>query len=302
VRLAPVLSLAVVAAFAACSPAAPSISRSQEPKERAPSGVSGGTGSPLKLGDPAVSTAPPELDPALAKGEPPAPEAFTEAKAPAAPSSPSSPSSPSACNEQAPQAFLMRSNYVVKPGAPPEETERRQRIHNEALEYRIRRYGFIRGVGSPAWNPYPPVTYTEETKFFGIKIRLNKRIIPALQCVEEEIKRSCGKDVYAPQVLDGIRFKNTLYNGEVTNHAFGIAIDINPGENSCCGCLPPLSDWPTCKRPAASPFERTKIPRCWVDSFTKYGFYWLGYDPLEDTMHFEFLGDPDRILKSTASH
>jgi hypothetical protein len=172
----------------------------------------------------------------------------------------------------------------------------------EALEYRIRRYGFIRGVGSPTWNPYPPVTYSDLTTFFGIKIRLNKRVIPALNCVEEEIRRSCAKDGYKPEVLDGIRFKNTLYNGEVTNHAFGIAIDVNPGENSCCGCLPPLSEWPTCKRPAASPFERSKIPKCWVDSFMKYGFYWLGYDPIEDTMHFEFLGDPDKILKSPASN
>ena len=27
-----------------------------------------------------------------------------------------------------------------------------------------------------------------------------------------------------------------------------------------------------------------------------YGFYWLGHDALEDTMHFEFLGDPEQIL------
>jgi hypothetical protein len=298
VRLAAVLSLAVVAAFAACSPAAPSVSRSPEQKERSPGGVSGGTGRSLPLGDPAISAAlpAPDAEPALASGEPKAKEASPEASAPPAETG------ASACNEQAPQSFLMRSNYVVRPGAPPEEAERRQRIHMEALEYRIRRYGFIRGVGSPTWNPYPPVTYSEQTTFFGVKIRLNKRVIPALQCVEEEIRRSCSKDAYTPQVLDGIRFKNTLYNGEVTNHAFGIAIDVNPGENSCCGCLPPLSDWPTCKRPAASPFERSKIPRCWVDSFTKYGFYWLGYDPLEDTMHFEFLGDPDKILKSPAGH
>jgi hypothetical protein len=29
----------------------------------------------------------------------------------------------------------------------------------------------------------------------------------------------------------------------------------------------------------------------------KVGFYWLGRDPqLRDTMHFEFLGNPDRIV------
>jgi hypothetical protein len=34
-----------------------------------------------------------------------------------------------------------------------------------------------------------------------------------------------------------------------------------------------------------------------VNAFTKFGFYWLGEDPMQDTMHFEFLGDPDTIVK-----
>jgi hypothetical protein len=33
-----------------------------------------------------------------------------------------------------------------------------------------------------------------------------------------------------------------------------------------------------------------------VQAFERFGFYWLGHDALQDTMHFEFLGDPDRIL------
>ena len=44
-------------------------------------------------------------------------------------------------------------------------------------------------------------------------------------------------------------------------------------------------------------FERTELPRCWIDTFERYGFYWLGRDPqLRDTMHFEFLGNPERII------
>lgn len=42
------------------------------------------------------------------------------------------------------------------------------------------------------------------------------------------------------------------------------------------------------------------MPRCWVSAFERFGFYWLGRDALEDTMHFEFLGDPDRILRSVS--
>jgi hypothetical protein len=40
------------------------------------------------------------------------------------------------------------------------------------------------------------------------------------------------------------------------------------------------------------------MPECWVHAFERYGFYWLGHDVLRDTMHFEFLGDPARIVKS----
>lgn len=299
-RLAWVSSIAVTGAlaFAACSPAPPSSSRS--PVASAPLGRSGSGGpalSPLLAG-PALLEVPEAAGAsspvsALSAAEP---EVFSDVA--------SSPEEivASLCNEQPPQEFLMRSRYTFRSGASPEETERRQKLHVEALEYRTRRYGYVRGHGSPTWNGYPPVSFSDLTTFFGIKVRLNKRVIPALACVEAEIRRSCAKDGYVPHVLDGIRFHNTFTTGEVTNHAFGIAIDIDPDRNSCCGCVPPLNTWPRCLRPAASPYERAEIPRCWVGAFEKYGFYWLGNDPIEDTMHFEFLGDPDKIVKAAAAH
>jgi hypothetical protein len=39
------------------------------------------------------------------------------------------------------------------------------------------------------------------------------------------------------------------------------------------------------------------MPECWVHAFERFGFYWLGHDVLKDTMHFEFLGDPDKIVR-----
>ena len=43
-------------------------------------------------------------------------------------------------------------------------------------------------------------------------------------------------------------------------------------------------------------FERTALPMCWINAFERYGFYWLGRDPqLRDTMHFEYLADPDEL-------
>ena len=74
----------------------------------------------------------------------------------------------------------------------------------------------------------------------------------------------------------------------------GIAIDIDPDRNPCCGCVDPWPNHRYCKSGAKSVFEKTELTRCWIDSFERHGFYWLGHDSLEDTMHFEYLGDPDR--------
>jgi hypothetical protein len=52
-----------------------------------------------------------------------------------------------------------------------------------------------------------------------------------------------------------------------------------------------------CKKKVASVYERMAMPKGWVETFEKYGFYWLGHDVLQDTMHFEFLGDPDQITE-----
>jgi hypothetical protein len=208
--------------------------------------------------------------------------------------------SESACNEQPPQELLIRSHFAFKIDASTEERLARKERHMRAIEYRTRRYGYVAGFGKPEWNRHEPVYYSDVTTFFGVRVRMHRRVIPALACVKAEIRRACAATPYEPHRLDGMRFRNTYHSSEITNHAYGIAIDIDPDRNSCCGCVPPLSEWPQCKVPSTSPFDRSRIPKCWVDVFTRYGFYWLGHDPMEDTMHFEFLGDPDRIVKRPA--
>jgi hypothetical protein len=128
---------------------------------------------------------------------------------------------------------------------------------------------------------------------------VHKKIVPALRCVEKRIRKTCKKraEQYSPHAVGGFRTANSFRGGEVSNHLFGIAVDIDPEKNPCCGCVSPWPDHPACQGTAASIFERTALPRCWIDAFERYGFYWLGRDPdLRDTMHFEFLGDPDRII------
>lgn len=201
------------------------------------------------------------------------------------------------CNEQAPQEFLIRGSYVWQPTATPEERSTRRAIHRRAVEYRSRNYGFVEGSGDPKWNALAPGDLTRDGRFFGVPVRMNNRVLTALGCVEKVIAHECASEPYVPRVLDGLRTRNTFHNDEVSNHLYGIAIDIDPDRNSCCGCVPPLSEWPRCKKPVSSPFERSLVPKCWVDRFERFGFYWLGYDQLEDTMHFEFLGDPAKIAK-----
>jgi hypothetical protein len=198
------------------------------------------------------------------------------------------PASSSACNEQPPQDFLIRSNFLKEKDG-----------NARAIQWRTDHYGWFRGFGRPGPDAQPPSASVIDTTFMGLPIRMHRKVVPALKCVEEDIKRTCTDHPYTARALSGIRFKNTYHGGEVTNHIFGIAIDIDPGLNPCCGCLPPWSDAPSCKRRLASEYQRMAMPECWVHVFERYGFYWLGHDTLRDTMHYEFLGDPDHIVKGS---
>jgi hypothetical protein len=194
----------------------------------------------------------------------------------------------SSCNDQAPQDFLIRGNFLRD----------RPSGNARAIQYRTDQYGYFSGYGHPSKDAKPPSSFVEDTVFMGLSIRMHRKVVPALKCVEQEIQRACSEHPYTPHALAGIRYRNTYRGGEVTNHAYGIAIDIDPSENSCCGCVKPWSEAPLCKRPAKTEYDRMRMPECWVHAFERYGFYWLGHDALRDTMHFEFLGDPERILKS----
>jgi hypothetical protein len=202
------------------------------------------------------------------------------------------------CNYQDPIPFLIRGNHIPDWKLPPEERRARDELHKKAIEFRTKSYGYYEGFGQKQWNAHPPSFYAKMTTFMGIKVRLNERLHPALQCVEEQITAECKATPYQPKRLSSLRPKNTYHTGEVSNHVYGIAIDLDPTENTCCGCVAPWNEHPKCQRPAASIYDRMVMPECWVHVFERFGFYWLGRDKLQDTMHFEFLGDPDKILKT----
>jgi D-alanyl-D-alanine carboxypeptidase-like protein len=225
----------------------------------------------------AVDAAPESAAPTLAPAEAPEPDA-------------SAPAIASACNEQPPQEFLVRGHFLKEHDG-----------NVRAIQYRTDTYGYFKGYGRAAPDAKPPSASVVTTTFMGLPIRMHRKVVPALACVEQEIRASCADHPYTAHALAGIRFKNTYRGGEVTNHAYGIAIDVDPAINTCCGCVPPWNDAPACHRVAKTEYDRMAMPECWVHAFERYGFYWLGHDVLRDTMHFEFLGDPDRIVKTPSS-
>ncbi len=200
------------------------------------------------------------------------------------------PAPTSACNEQAPQDFLVRGNFLKEGPAG----------NQRAIQYRTEQYGYFKGFGRPLPDAQPPSAQVVSTMFMGLPIKMHRKVVPALACVEKEIARACAEHRYTPHALAGIRFRNTYRGGEVTNHAYGIAIDIDPAINTCCGCVKPWSDAPACKRAGKNEYDHMAMPECWVHAFERFGFYWLGHDVLRDTMHFEFLGDPDKIVNGAA--
>ncbi len=213
---------------------------------------------------------------------------------------PPAPENTTKCNYQEPIPYLIRSNHIARGRMSREERIERSKLFQKAVEFRTKNYGYFKGFGRPEWNPRTPAQNTKVTTFFGKRVRLNKRIIPALECVETQLKQVCTDTPYQPRRLSGLRTKNTYHTHEISNHCYGIAIDLDPTENTCCGCVGHWAEHPLCGRPAKTIYDRMAMPECWVHTFERFGFYWLGRDRLQDTMHFEFLGHPDKILRAGA--
>jgi hypothetical protein len=195
----------------------------------------------------------------------------------------------SGCRPQKPQRFLMRSHYV-KNGMID------GKAHAKAVQYRAERYGSIPGFDVTESNPKRVADQVVSMKFFGLPIVMHEKVAPALSCVEQRIKQRCrdAQSRYVPRAIGGLRTENTIRQGELSNHLFGIAIDIDPNRNPCCHCVQKWQGHKKCAVPVKSAYERADLPRCWISAFEHFGFHWLGHDRLEDTMHFEFLGNPDR--------
>jgi hypothetical protein len=191
------------------------------------------------------------------------------------------------CREQSPQEFLVRRSYTKSGGLDPV-------THGLALSYRARTYGHVATPETEPWNESSAEANIVEARFLNFKVPMHRMVVPALACVEQHIRKECGLR-YHPRDVLGWRAINTFRGGEISNHLFGIAIDIDPKDNPCCHCVAPWREHPLCTAEVKSVYQRTIMPRCFIAAFERYGFYWLGRDRLMDTMHFEYLGDPREL-------
>lgn len=244
---------------------------------------------PLEVVAPPAPTAPHMPSPP-AHDAPSPPPALPGQDAPSPPSS-----NESSCNEQQAQDFLKAAHFDSNYALGGEPRRRWASVLATAVRYRTEQYGFVDGYGSRAWNSRTPLEQGRTLKFFGVPVTIHARVAPALACVEAAIRTRCTEP-YQPVVLSGLRRRNTYLNGEISNHVYGIAIDIDPMQNPCCGCIGAWRENARCKNQKTK-FERMAMPKCWITEFERFGFYWLGHDRIEDTMHFEFLADPNRILR-----
>jgi hypothetical protein len=229
--------------------------------------------------------------PATRGSSSPSPEPLPAAHATDAGSEPLEPR----CNEQQAQEFLRKAHMSSHAMNTPDERADWDQISAASIRYRTEQYGYFEGFGQYAWNSKKPSAQVQLVKFFGVPVIVHERIVPALKCVERAIHLNCATHPYQPGVLSGLRKHNTYSGGEVSNHVYGIALDIDPMRNPCCHCVEPWKSSPRCDGEKTK-WQRMDMPECWVTEFERYGFHWLGHDAMEDTMHFEFLGDPNRIL------
>jgi hypothetical protein len=191
---------------------------------------------------------------------------------------------------QKPQAFLERRNFM-------HGGQLDLRKHGVAMRYLVERYGNVDDDATTRWNPQSSHASARTVHFMGMPLSVHARIAPALAAVEKRIAKTCtGGSRYTAKAVGGFRSQNTYRGVEISNHLLGIAIDIDPDRNPCCACVDPWPSNPICKN-AGTVYQRTALPKCWINAFERFGFDWLGHDKLEDTMHFEFLGDPDKITK-----
>ncbi len=136
--------------------------------------------------------------------------------------------------------------------------------------------------------------------FMGKRVQVNKVAAPDFLAVAADIGKCEDADDYDfwADTAGGtyVCRYNTNNPGELSMHAYGLAIDINPSSN------------PNCPKDATCGGETkciTDIPDCVVTAFKNHNFIWgCDFKRVKDSMHFEWSNpglDADSAMKSAIS-
>ena len=148
----------------------------------------------------------------------------------------------------------MRRGYIIDPKASAAERKRRRAARRRSEEYRTQQYGYFPGFGRRQDNARPPRAFARRTTFMGRVVVMHEKVVPALACVEQALRRDCSDHPYQPERVTGMRDHNTYKDYEVSNHVYGIALDIDSDKNPCCGCVGKWREAKACRKQVKSPF------------------------------------------------
>ncbi len=109
--------------------------------------------------------------------------------------------------------------------------------------------------------------------FLGTSIRINRQFIPSLQRIDARW-RQMGASRYRVTSVGGYNCRNIAGTNRRSNHAYGIAVDINPAQNPHTF-------------PGDRNYGQTNMPPEFVQLFRSEGWGWGGnWNSSKDTMHF----------------
>ncbi len=118
-----------------------------------------------------------------------------------------------------------------------------------------------------------------EVELQGWPVWVHWRMAPAVERVNERLKEVSYQ---IDEPVDCFFWSEIPGTGVMSRHSFGIALDINPSSNPCCG----VTQSCRCYNDLI-----TDMPADFVQAFTSEGFEWGGdWSDHPDPMHFEWTG------------
>ncbi len=110
--------------------------------------------------------------------------------------------------------------------------------------------------------------------FLGQSVQIHRQFAPSLQRIDAQWRSRGGNSFYRVTSVGGYNCRNIAGTNRRSNHAYGLAVDINPAQNPHTF-------------PGSRNYGQTNMPPAFVQLFTREGWGWGGnWNSSKDTMHF----------------